>query len=212
MVLIAVPLAFALCGYLILFFSAKSTVNSVVNIWSMMATDTQVYDADDTYNDLYLNEFDPNADTIAGSSITFPSPGTRYGEISIEGTEINCPLFFGDDSKTLRRGAGHYAGSSYPGTSSTIIIGGHNNSFFKTLKDAQVGSIVTVKTHYGVYTYKITNSAIKKFDDRSAFDLNATKENLVLYTCYPFNALGLTKQRYFVYAEYVSGPTVRLDK
>lgn len=213
MVLISVPLAFALFGYLILFFSAKSTINSVIDIWSMMATDTQIYDTDETFTDLYSGEiFHSYTDTVPSSKITFPSPATRYGEMSIEGTDVDCPLFFGDDSKTLRRGAGQYAGSSFPGMQSTTIIGGHNNSFFKTLKDAQVGSIVTVKTHYGIYTYKITGTAIKKFDDRTAFDLKATNENLVLYTCYPFNALGLTKQRYFVYAEYVSGPKILLNE
>ena len=35
-------------------------------------------------------------------------------------------------------------------------------------------------------------------------------ENLILYTCYPFDALGFTPNRYFVYAKYVSGPV--LDK
>ena len=178
-----------------------------------MATDTQIYDADNSYADLYSGEiFNSYTDTVPSSLITFPSPGTKYGEITIEGTEINCPLFFGDDDKTLRRGAGQYKGSSFPGMCSTIIIGGHNNSFFKTLKDAAVGAIVTVKTHYGVYTYKITGTAIKSFNDRTAFDLRAEHENLVLYTCYPFNALGLTKQRYFVYGEYVSGPKILLDQ
>ena len=178
-----------------------------------MATNTQIYDADDNYTDLYSGEiFNSYTDTVPSSKITFPYAGTKYGEISIEGTDINCPLFFGDDNKTLRRGAGQYQGSAFPGMCSTTIIGGHNNSFFKTLKDAQVGAIVTIKTHYGVYTYKITVTAIKNFDDRTAFDLRAEHENLVLYTCYPFNALGLTKQRYFVYGEYVSGPKILLDQ
>ncbi len=213
MVLFLVPLAFALLGYLILFFSARSAITSVVNIWSMMATDTQNYDTDDGYTDLYSDAiFHSYTDTVPSSLITFPVSGAKYGMITIEGTDIDCPLFFGDDSKTLRRGAGQYKGSSFPGMCSTTIIGGHNNSFFKTLKDAKVGSIITVKTHYGVYTYKITDTAIKSFNDRTAFDINAENENLVLYTCYPFNALGLTKQRYFVYGEYISGPKILLNE
>ncbi len=196
-----------------MFFSAKSVILSVVNIWSMMAADTQIYDTDDSYTDLYSGEiFNSYTDTIPSSKITFPYAGTKYGEISIDGTSVSCPLFFGDDAKTLRRGAGQYKGSAFPGMCSTIIIGGHNNSFFSTLKDAQVGAEVTVKTHYGVYTYKIVSTAIKRFDDRSAYNLRAENENLILYTCYPFNALGLTSQRYYVYCEYVSGPKILLNE
>lgn len=207
-----VPLAFTVFGYTILFFSAKSVIQPVVDIWSLMATDTP-FNENDTYSDLYSGEiFREYTDTIPSSIITFPSPGTKYGEIKIDGTNINCPLFFGDDSETLRRGAGQYIGSSFPGMRSTCIIGGHNNSFFDELEKCTVGTIITVETHYGIYTYRITGTAIKNYNDSSAFDIGADYENLVFYTCYPFKALGLTKQRYFVYGEYVSGPQILLDK
>lgn len=207
------PLAFTVFGYMILLFSAKSTVEPITDMWNLLATDTTPDASEGMYTDLYSGEiFREYTDTIPSSIITFPTSGTKYGEISIDGTSVNCPLFFGDDSKTLRRGAGQYIGSSFPGMGSTCIIGGHNNSYFDGLKDCIVGSIITVKTHYGVYTYKVTETAIKNHRDATAFDLSADYENLVLYTCYPFNALGLTAKRFFVYAEYVSGPKILLDK
>ncbi len=211
--LILVPLAFTVFGYVILLFSAKSTVQPITDMWNLLATDVPLGESDGMYTDLYSGElFREYTDTIPSSIITFPSSGSKYGEISIDGTSVNCPLFFGDDSKTLRRGAGQYLGSSFPGMGSTCIIGGHNNSFFGGLKDCTVGSLITVKTHYGIYTYKITETAIKTHNDATAYDLSADYENLVLYTCYPFNALGLTSKRFFVYGEYVSGPRILLDK
>ena len=39
-------------------------------------------------------------------------------------------------------------------------------------------------------------------------DFTRTDENLILYTCYPFDALGFTPNRFFVYAKYVSGPVL----
>jgi sortase A len=33
-----------------------------------------------------------------------------------------------------------------------------------------------------------------------------------MYTCYPFDELGLTNDRFYVYAEYVSGPQVKSDE
>nr|WP_298644384.1 hypothetical protein [uncultured Ruminococcus sp.] len=35
-------------------------------------------------------------------------------------------------------------------------------------------------------------------------------ENLIMYTCYPFDELGLTSKRFFVYAKLVSG--TQIDK
>ena len=212
-VFVLVPLAFTVLGCALLFFAAKPIIDPVISVWSMMATDTQISHGDESYNDLYTGAiFSTYTDTVPSSTITFPLSGTRYGEISIEGTTLNCPLFFGDDSKCLRNGAGQYIGSSFPGTGSTVLIGGHNNRYFDTLKDAQIGSIITVKTHYGEYKYRITATAVKKSTDKTAYDLGADYENIVLYTCYPFNALGLTSQRYFVYGEYVSGPRVLMNQ
>ena len=44
-----------------------------------------------------------------------------------------------------------------------------------------------------------------KFDDAVLIE---QKPRLILYTCYPFDMLGLTPKRFFVYAEQISGPTV----
>ena len=69
---------------------------------------------------------------------------------------------------------------------------------------------LVIRTSYGNYEYRITDTAVKKASDRSAYDLSADHENLIMYTCYPFDELGLTDYRFFVYAEYVSG--AQIDK
>ena len=205
------PLVFCLLGYLIIYFCSESVVSPIISIWNIMATDNHT--EDDELGNIYTDDiFYKYTDTIPSSVIKFPTYGTKYGEISIEGTPLKCDLYFGDSSKMLRRGAGQYLGSSFPGLGSTVLIGGHNNRFFDSLKDAKEGDIITVKTNYAVYKYRITHTAIKRHDDGSAYDLGATHENIVLYTCYPFTSLNLTAQRYFVYGEYVSGPKILLHE
>ncbi len=211
-VLISVPLAFAILGYGILILSLGGTLKTLLGVWDIISSESSLVSTEaegDIYTEKLFGMYD---ETIPSSVITFPIMGTKYAEISIEGTALDCSVIFGDSANILRRGAGHYAGSHFPGFGGTILIGGHNNRYFDTLKDAQVGSIITLKTNYGIYTYRITGSAIKKDTDRSAYDLSAEKENIVLYTCYPFNTLGLTSQRYFVYGEYVSGPRVLVNE
>ncbi|MBQ0084420.1 MAG: class D sortase [Clostridiales bacterium] len=200
------PIILAILGYLIIFFAARPLISSAASIIDMISGGAK---GKTEFNNMYNgNVFKTYTETIPSSEVEFPLPNTQYGEITIEGTDVNCPLIYGDSTAMLKKGACQYMGSSFPGFGSTLLVSGHNNSYFKSLKDAKIGAIITVKTTYGEYKYKIVNTAIKQNTDESAYDLTADKENVVFYTCYPFDALGLTYQRYFVYGEYVSGPKI----
>lgn len=150
----------------------------------------------------------PKTRTVKSSSFTFPSYGNQFGELIIEDCQIHTKLFFGDSYDVLKIGVGIYNGSSVPGYGKTILVAGHNNTYFNGLKYSKKGQIIKIRTNYGNYKYEITDTQVKNKDDSSAFDLEADHENLVLYTCYPFDELGLTPNRYFVYAKLVSGPMI----
>ena len=47
------------------------------------------------------------------------------------------------------------------------------------------------------------NMQIIKETDISKLPVKNDKETLMIYTCYPFNNIGYTKQRYVVYANLV---------
>ena len=53
---------------------------------------------------------------------------------------------------------------------------------------------------------------MRDYRDTTTYDFTRTDENLILYTCYPFDALGFTPNRYFVYASYTSGPELDADR
>ena len=105
-----------------------------------------------------------------------------------------------------------YNGSTIPGYGSTTLIGGHNNTFFNDLKSAQVGGTITITTSYGEYQYEIVDTKVLNYNDPKAYDLTSEEDNVVLYTCYPFDMLGLTPQRFFVYGKYSSGPLINKDE
>ena len=89
------------------------------------------------------------------------------------------------------------------------MIAAHKNDPFYGLEKCRSGRCdELLQTTYGVYEYTVRDMKVVDPNDKSAYDLNATEENLILYTCYPFNMLGFSKQRYFVYADYTSGPIV----
>lgn len=145
---------------------------------------------------------------LKNDSVQYPNYGNLFGELIINDCNVDANLFFGDNDVALRNGVGIYAGSFVPGYGGTILVAGHNNTYFNGLKNAAVGQKVEIKTSYGNYIYEITDTAVKKATDRTAYDLSADYENLIMYTCYPFDALGLTTQRYFVYAKLVSGTPI----
>lgn len=150
-------------------------------------------------------------ESIPLSSITYPAKGDRYGVITISGTTVNAPLYCGDSNDILNKGVGTYkdsAGAGIPGEGKTVLLAGHNNTFFNDLQHVAVGQTVAIQTHYGVYTYEITETKIADYQESTTYDFTRTDENLIMYTCYPFDALGFTPQRYFVYAKYVSGPAL----
>ena len=137
--------------------------------------------------------------------------GDRYADITISGTNVNAPVYYGDTNKILNQGVGTYMENSsagLPGEGKTILLSGHNNTFFNDLQHAEEGATVTITTHYGVYTYEVTETKILDYQDSSAYDFSREDENLILYTCYPFDAMGFTPDRFFVYARYISGPVL----
>ncbi|MBQ9673616.1 MAG: class D sortase [Ruminococcus sp.] len=203
---IILPIIFLLGTYLIIFTAFGSTISFISDAAGMVFSDSEK-----DYSTGYKNIFVPvaeNKEGLKAGDIEFPQYGQQFGELLIKDCDINTKLFFGDNDIALRNGVGIYNGSSVPGFGSTVLVGGHNNTYFHNLKDVKKGMTVQIHTNYGNYEYKITDTKVLQEKDSSAYDITADKENLVMYTCYPFDELGLTSQRFFVYADYVSGPQV----
>lgn len=216
---IILPIVFFVGTYLVLYLA-------LTPVFSLLFSASGLFFADfeKNYSTEYENIFvpvsenstiptiDKNSQTLLDiGSIEYPKYGNQFGEIVIEDCGVDAKLFFGDGDIALRNGVGIYSGSFIPGYGKTILIAGHNNTYFNGLKNAKPGQVVTIRTSYGNYTYEITKTAVKNKSDRKAFDLEADQENLIMYTCYPFDALGLTRDRYFVYAKYVSGTQIDTD-
>lgn len=154
-------------------------------------------------------------ETIPMSSITYPNRGDRYGRITITGTTVDAPVYYGDTTSILNKGVGTYmdnSGAGIPGESKTVLLAGHNNTFFNDLQSVEEGDLVTIETHYGTYTYTVERCGVYDYQDTTTYDFTRTDENLILYTCYPFDALGFTPNRYFVYASYTSGPMLDAEQ
>ncbi len=211
---IILPIIFLCLGFFVIYLAASPILQPFSDVASLVFLDQRKPDSEQ-----FDSIFDPNTqepsvedaakpNTVDASTFTFPSYGTHFGQISIDGTSIDAPLFFGDGKAQLKQGACVYNGSHIPGYGKPILISAHNNTWFHDLGSAKVGNYVTIQTNYGTYIYEITGTKISP--DGSDYDLSGDEETLTLYTCYPFDTLGLTSQRFFVYATYVSGPRINI--
>lgn len=138
----------------------------------------------------------------------YPQAGDYLGHLTVSGTTVDCDVYYGDSETEFGKGAGTYKGAKIPGEGGTILMGAHTNTYFRDFESAQIGGDVTFVTDYGEYHYTITDMRVATDTDTTAYDLDATQENLIMYTCYPFGTMNYTDQRYFIYCDLVSGPSI----
>ena len=206
---VVTPLIFAVVTCVIAWVFFAPTIAPYIGFARYMFSDTPKQQAAELYSGIAENL--EQSGTIALSEITYPQNGDLYGKIVVAGTNVDAPLYYGDATKQLNLGAGTYMdhpGAGIPGEGKTILIAGHNNTFFNGLQDVKEGDKVSIDTHYGRYVYEVTEMRVANASNNDTYDFTRSDENLILYTCYPFDAFGLTPQRYFVYARYVSGPVI----
>ncbi|AMC94076.1 hypothetical protein AOC36_08765 [Erysipelothrix larvae] len=206
---IYVPITFTFLSYLVLGVLLSPFFEIVTSVAGMVAINQNVNYGDQT--DSVLNLTDIHDGFIELKDLTLPNYGEHYAQLVIDRIELETPLYYGDDYALLRKGAGQYIGSVFPGFKGTTLIAGHNTRGLRPIRNAEVGDIVNLQTSYGNYEYKIYDIQLVHESEYALYlDLSQTKKDIiVMYTCYPFDGLvGLAKQRLFVYAEKVKGPTI----
>ncbi|WP_299124051.1 pyruvate:ferredoxin (flavodoxin) oxidoreductase [uncultured Eubacterium sp.] len=132
--------------------------------------------------------------------------GDKLGRIWVEGTKVDCALYWGDSESQFSRGAGCRAESDcvLPGENGTVLIGAHTGTYFSDLGSVRLGAMIHLETDWGDFTYQVTDMQVILETDIDKVRLGATEPSVVLYTCYPFGILTHTTQRYAVYADPVS--------
>jgi sortase A len=149
--------------------------------------------------------------SIKLSNISMPAYGEKYANVVISSVGINLGLYFGDTSAILSKGLGQYTGSSIPGFGRKTIICGHtSDNFLGPLRNISIGDKININADYGSYSYKIykTEHADITGSLPAEYKNPQYKDALIMYTCYPFGTKNYTTQRFFVYAQKISGPDI----
>ena len=159
-----------------------------------------------TYSSLVF--YDPNVDivrtefTINDKSLYLPLLGEEFATLKIPSSDLEVPILQGEGNAQLRQGVGHYVGSLLPGEGGNVVLSGHRETAFYALKDLKLQDEVLVETDYGTYKYEVTDIYITTPDDITP-TVPTDKEQLTMYTCYPFVKWGPTPERYIVVSDLV---------
>ena len=125
--------------------------------------------------------------------------GPPVAVLSIEHLGIEVPVYDGTSEDVLNRGVGRIEGTARVDHEGNLGIAGHRDSFFRPLKDIEIGDMMELQTGDGIVTYAV--SSIEIVEPEDVFVVAPTSERtLTLVTCYPFYYVGHAPKRYIVKA------------
>jgi LPXTG-site transpeptidase (sortase) family protein len=149
------------------------------------------------------------------SAQTAAAPGPRSGPLArldIPRVGLSVVVRDGTDEWTLNRGAGHIAGTSYPGSDGNIGIAGHRDGYFRALRDVHPADEILLTSSDGsIERYRVESATIVKPEDVSVLARRASP-SLTLVTCYPFSYVGSAPKRYVLTASRMAQTPTMLPK
>jgi sortase A len=128
------------------------------------------------------------------------------GRMEIPRLGISVIVAEGTSEATLRRAAGHIAGTKLPGRSGNVGIAGHRDTLFRPLRNVQQGDLITLTTLQGAFHYVVLSTQIVARSDVGVLNSDG-REILTLVTCHPFYFVGPAPDRFIVRAERIPGST-----
>ncbi|MDM5316232.1 class D sortase [Fictibacillus sp. b24] len=132
-----------------------------------------------------------------------PAKGDNIGNLIIPKLDASLPIFHGTDEEELEKGVGHFAKSVLPGENDNSVLSGHRDTVFRKLGDVGRGDLLIVETSAGTFTYKVKNVRIVDKDDRTVI-VPKPRATLTVSTCYPFDFIGASPERYILVADLIS--------
>jgi sortase A len=129
---------------------------------------------------------------------TYPVARIKINRINAEAIVLQ-----GSSGEAMAFGPALVNETSRPGTRGTSVMAAHRDTHFSFLKNVKLGDLIEVERDDGLsFTYRATNMRVVDWN-KSGIDAHASGFNLVLATCYPFEAITHGPQRFIVEAELV---------
>jgi len=143
------------------------------------------------------------ATTVATGRVTKPwswADTWPVARIAVRRIDASAIALAGASGQALAFGPGHVDQTAEPGERGIAVYSAHRDTHFRFLKDVAIGDEIAVTRRDGrTFRYRAERSAIVRFD-ASGLDPLAGGHELVLSTCWPFDAVTPGPLRYLLHA------------
>ena len=146
------------------------------------------------------------AETIATGQPTRPwswADTWPVARIEVKRLHASTIVLAGSSGQALAFGPGHVELTPDAGERGVAVYAAHRDTHFRFLRDVAIGDEIDVTRSDGRrFRYRVASSSVVRFDD-SGIDPLAYDYELVLSTCWPFDALTPGPGRYLLHATLI---------
>jgi sortase A len=131
--------------------------------------------------------------------------------IEVKRLHASAIVLAGSSGQALAFGPGHVEQTVDAGERGVAVYSAHRDTHFRFLKDVTIGDEIDVTGSDGkTFRYRADRSAVVRFD-QSGIDPLTDSYELVLSTCWPFDALTSGPERYLLHATLIEPDETALE-
>jgi sortase A len=146
------------------------------------------------------------AETIAGGRDIKPwswADTWPIARIEVKRLHASAIVLAGSSGQALAFGPGHVELTPDAGERGVAVYSAHRDTHFRFLKDVAIGDEIAVTRDDGqTFRYRADSTSVVRFDASDIDPLTSGYE-LVLSTCWPFDAVTLGPMRYVLHATLI---------
>jgi sortase A len=145
-------------------------------------------------------------ETIETGSVTKPwswADTWPVARIEIKRLHASAIVLAGSSGQALAFGPGHLELTPDAGERGVAVYSAHRDTHFRFLKDVAIGDeIVVTRSDGKIFRYRADGSSVVRFD-APGIDPLSNGHELVLSTCWPFDAVTPGPMRYLLHATLI---------
>lgn len=127
--------------------------------------------------------------------------------IEVKRIGASAIVLAGSSGQALAFGPGHVEGTADAGERGIAVYSAHRDTHFRFLKDVAIGDEIDVTRSDGrTFRYRADAASVVRFDN-SGIDPAGGSHELILSTCWPFDALTSGPERYLLHAAMIGPPS-----